>query len=411
MRYLLALIVSINFIFGVDAELTIEKDVPNKATIAIVEDSATASGNQPHKKMFELLQNDIKLSGHFNLNPKYYRSDYNELEISPDIAEMEYVLKYSFSSDNRKLSIKLISLVNGDTTFEKSYMVNVATRYPFLAHNAIVDMNEALGYDDISWMKRYLIFSKYTSSRKSEIWIADYTLSFASVVVRGGLNLFPKWANQEQSAFYYTSYNNKVPTLYRVDMRNGNRKKIISSQGMLVCSDVSRDGERLLLTMAPKGQPDIYEYNINSKDLTQITNFSGIDVNGKYVGDESKIVFVSNRTGKANIYLKSIGSSAVSKVAVYGTDNNSCDAFDQYILYSVKEGGAVNIYLGSIYSSYVRPLTSGGINRFPRFSSNGKIVLYIKQKGSKNSIGYLNLATKQNAIYPMIRGKIQSIDW
>ncbi len=82
-------------------------------------------------------------------------------------------------------------------------------------------------------------------------------------------------------------------------MQDGNREKIISSEGMIVCSDVSRDAKRLLLTMAPNGQPDIYEYSLDSKDLNQITKFSGIDVNGKYFGDESKIVFVSDRTGKA----------------------------------------------------------------------------------------------------------------
>jgi len=411
MRHILALIICINFIFGVDAKLVIEKDVPNKASIAIIEDSATANSKAFHKKMFELLKNDIKLSGHFNLNPKYSSDDFNNLAIPLDMANMEYILKYSFSPSGKELIVKLIRVADAKAIFQKTYMVNISSRYPFLAHNAIADINRALGYDDISWMRRYIIFSKYTSPRNSEIWIGDYTLTFSSVIVRGGLNLFPKWANGAQSAFYYTSYNNKIPTLYRVDMRDGTREKITSSEGMLVCSDVSRDGTRLLLTMAPKGQPDIYEYNIEDKKLTQLTTYSGIDVNGKYIGDESKIVFVSDRTGKANIYLKSIGSSAVSKIGVYGNDNSSCDAFDKYIVYSAKETKDINIYLGSIYSSYIRPLTNGGVNRFPRFSSNGKIVLYIRQNGVRNSIGYINLATKENNLYPMISGQIQSIDW
>jgi TolB protein len=411
MRYLLILFLSLNYLFSIDATLTIEKDVPNKATIALVEDSTTANSSRFHKKMFQLLKDDIKLSGHFQLNPKYHNIEFESLQIPEDLSNTEYILKYNFSPSATKLNIKLIRTSDNSIVFQKNYMVNTASRFPFLAHNGISDMNSALGYDDISWIKRYLIFSKYTSPRKSEIWVADYTLTFASVIVRGGLNLFPKWANETQSAFYYTSYNNKIPTLYRVDMITGKRAKILESQGILICSDVSQDSKRLLLTMAPKGQPDIYEYNIDSKDLKQITTFSGIDVNGKYIGDESKIVFVSDRTGKPNIYLKSIGSSSVSKVAVYGNENNSCDAFREYIIYSAKDGNSINIYLGSIYSSYIRPLTDGGINRFPRFSTNGKIVLYIKQKGSKNSIGYLNLATKENRFYPMISGKIQSIDW
>jgi TolB protein len=409
MRLILLFLLTIN-LFALDAELTIEKDVESKASLSIIEDENSAESSKLHKKMFALLLNDIKMSGHFNADTNYHKGSFDDIMIAPELHDREYLLKYSYSATGNKLDVKLVQSYDNSIVFQKGYSINSSKRYPFLAHNAIVDINNALNYDDISWMKRYILFSKYTSSGKSEIWVADYTLTFSSAIVRGGLNLFPKWANPNQTAFYYTSYNSLLPTLYRIDMLSGNRKKIISSEGMLVCSDVSRDGSRLLLTMAPNGQPDIYEYSIGGS-VKKITNFRGIDVNGKYLGDESRIAFVSNRMGRPNIYSKSIGSSYVSKVPQYGNNNSSCDAFNQYILYSVKEGRSTNIYLGSAYSSYVRPLTSNGLNQLPRFSINGKVVLYIKQNHGKNSIGYMNLATKESILYPMVSGKIQSIDW
>jgi TolB protein len=411
MRFILFFILTIG-LFAVDAELTIEKDVESKTSISLIEDVTTAGSSNRHHQMFSLLLNDIKMSGHFEVDKTPRRGSFEMGSmLPPELHDREYIIKYSYSPSGTRLDIKLIRVYDNVAILEKGYSVNSSQRYPFLSHNAIVDINSALGYDDISWMKRHILFSKYTSSRKSEIWIADYTLLFSSVILRGGLNLFPKWANKSQSAFYYTSYNNLLPTLYRVDMRSGNRKKVISSEGMLVCSDVTADGSKLLLTMAPNGQTDIYEYTVGSNSKKRLTKFGGIDVNGKYLGDESRIAFVSDRMGRANIYAKSIGSSSVSKIARHGANNSSCDAFDKYILYSVKEGGATNIYLGSAYSSYVRPLTSNGSNQLPRFSSDGKVVLYIKQQGAKNSIGYMNLATNENALYPMQSGKIQSIDW
>ncbi len=409
MRLILFFLLTLN-LFAVDAELTIEKDVASKASISIIEDENSAGSSKFHPKMFHLLINDLKISGHFNVDTNYHKGSFENVMIAPELHDREYLLKYSYAPTGDKLNIKLIQTIDNTILFQKGYSINSAERYPFLAHNAIVDINNILNYEDISWMKRHLIFSKYTASRKSEIWVADYTLSFATVIIRGGLNLFPKWANQNQTAFYYTSYNNLLPTLYRIDMKTGNKTKIISSEGMLACSDVSHNGKRLLLTMAPNGQTDIYEYTIG-KGTKRLTRFGGIDVNAKYIGDESRIVFVSNRMGRPNIYTKAIGSNDVSKVPQYGNNNSSCDAFEQYILYSVKEGKAVNIYLGSIYSSYIRPLTSNGINQLPRFSNNGRVVLYIKTIGRKNSIGYINLATKDSALYPMINGKIQSIDW
>ena len=410
MRYILFFILTVN-LFSFDAVLDIEKDVESKATLSLVEDTASAGSTINHSKMFTTLVNDLQMSGHFIVDKQLRRGNFNDTLLPVELHDREYLLKYQYDSTGTTLAVKLIRTADSLVMFQNNYSVNAMARYPFLAHNAIVEVNKVLGYEDISWMKRNILFSKYTGSRKSEIWIADYTLSFSSVILRGGLNLFPKWANPNQSAFYYTSYNDSVPTLYKVDMNNGSRQKIIASQGMLVASDVSQDGSRVLLTMAPNGQPDIYEFNINGGSPTRLTTFTGIDVNGKYIGDESQIAFVSDRIGRANIYIKAIGSRSVSRAARYGSNNSSCDAFGQHLLYSVKEGGSTNIYLGSVSSSYVRPLTSNGRNNLPRFSADGKVILYIKQNGGKNSIGYMNLATKQSALFSMQSGKIQSIDW
>jgi TolB protein len=410
MRYILFFILTLN-LFSFDAVLDIEKDVETKATLSIVEDTATAGSTTNHSKMFTLLLNDLQMSGHFVVDKQLRRGNFNDSMLPVELHDREYLLKYKYDGSGTTLNVRLIRVADNAMIFQNNYSVNARARYPFLAHNSVVDVNNALGFEDISWMKRNILFSKYTGSRKSEIWIADYTLTFSSVILRGGLNLFPKWANPNQSAFYYTSYNDAIPTLYKVDMSSGSRSKILSSQGMLVASDVSRDGSRVLLTMAPNGQADIYELNINTGSKQRLTRFTGIDVNGKYIGDESQIAFVSNRVGGANIYIKSIGSRSVSRAARYGSNNSSCDAFGQHLLYSVKEGGSINIYLGSVSSSYVRPLTSNGRNTLPRFSTDGKVILYIKQNGGRNSIGYMNLATKQSALFSMKSGKIQSIDW
>ena len=410
MKYILFFLFTLN-LYSFDAVLNIEKDVDSKATLAIMEDSATANATTNHLKIFKLLLTDLKMSGHFKVDKSLKRGSFNNNILGTELHSREYLLKYSYGALGKTLRVKLIRINDNHILFQNSYSVNNANRYPFLSHNAVVDINKALGYDDISWMKRNILFSKYISSRKSEIWLADYTLSFASKIVHGGLNIFPKWANGRQSAFYYTSYNDMFPTLYRVDMHSGSRQQVLSSEGMLVASDVSRDGSKILLTMAPHGQPDIYEYYVNSASKKRLTTFSGIDVNGKYLQGENRIAFVSDRVGRANIYTKKIGSKTVSKAAHYGNDNSACDALGENLLYSVKEGRSTNIYLGSADSSYVRPLTSSGRNYLPRFSRNGKVILYIKQHGGSNSIGYMNLATNESALFPMLRGKIQSIDW
>lgn len=407
MRLLLILLFSLN-LFAVDATMKIEKDVEDRAHIGLVDGS-----NSVNHTFFNTLQSDLKISGHFLADKKHHTGAFDGTLIDPSLKRNEYILKYRLAQQGgNTLKIRLIKAADGREIFHKTYGIPNPSKIPFLAHKAIADVNHALHYPDISWMNRYVIFSRYIKSGESEVVLADYTFGYQKVIIKGGLNLFPKWADGQQHSFYYSSYKGLMPTLYKIDIYTGKKRKIISSEGMLVCSDVSKDGSRLLLTMAPHGQADIYEYSLNSGNKTRITHFNGIDVSGKYVDDESRIIFISNRLGYANIFKKPIHSSAVSQIVYHGRNNNGVDAYRDSIVYSSREGrGSFNLYLASSFGSSTRPLTSTGKNQFPRFSSDGSVIQYIKHYGRGSSIGYSNLQSHQSLLFPLSGHKIQSIDW
>ncbi len=412
MRYLLLLLLSIN-LFAVDATLKIETDVEQRSRIALVDGST-----RPNEKIFNILLSDLKVSGHFLADTTHYKGDITSNFIEPALKSKEYILKYTLSqSAGTKLNIRLLKASDGRQVFKKSYAISTTKKMPFLVHKAIYDINKVLKYPDISWINRYVVFARYTLPRQSEIVLADYTFNYQKVIIRGGLNLFPKWADKKQKSFYYTSYKDLLPTLYKINIYSGSKKKIASSEGMMVCSDVSKNGSKLLLTMAPNGQADIYELNLATNAKTRVTKFNGIDVNGKYVDDESRMVFVSNRLGYANIFKKSIHSSAVSQVVYHGRNNNACDTYGDKIVYSSRESknafgsNTFNLYLTSSSGSGTRPLTATGANQFPRFSSDGSVVLFIKHTSNGPSIGYSNLISQQSLLFPLGGQKIQSIDW
>ena len=62
--------------------------------------------------------------------------------------------------------------------------------------------------------------------------------------------------------------------------------------------------KKLVLTMAPNSQPDIYVYNTETKLKKRITKYAGIDVGGNFVENDTKIVFVSDRLKYPNIFAK-----------------------------------------------------------------------------------------------------------
>ena len=412
MRYLVLLLLSLN-LFAVDATLRIEKDVEHRSRIAL--EDASPSVNE---KFFKILLSDLKISGHFLADTVHHRGDLNSNFIAPALKSKEYVLRYALTQGSgTKLIIRLLKASDGTQLFKKSYSIPTTSKAPFLAHKAVYDINKVLKYPDISWINRYVVFSRYTTAKQSEIILADYTFNYKKVVIRGGLNLFPKWADAQQKSFYYTSYAGMVPALYKLNIYSGSKQKIVSSEGMLVCSDVSKNGSKLLLTMAPQGQADIYEVSSSGGSKKRITTFNGIDVSGKYVDNESAVVFVSNRLGYANIFKKSINGSGVSQVVHHGRNNNAVDTHGSKIVYSSRESqnsfgkNTFNLYLTSSRGSGTRPLTTTGTNQFPRFSTDGSVIQYIKHRGNGSSIGYTNLTSQQSLLFPLGGRKIQSIDW
>jgi len=400
-------------VFAVDATFKISKDVEQRTRIAVIDASASQSA-----RFFKIFLSDLKISGHFLADSTHHKGAVSSDFVPPSLKNKEYVLKYNLTQSNgSKLLVRLLQASTGKQIFKKSYAIPGTAKVAFLIHKAVSDVNNALKYPSIAWINRYIVYATYTGSGRSEIRLADYTFSYRKTIIKGGLNIFPKWADKAQRNIYYTSYRGLKPTLYKLNIYSGAKSKIISSEGMLVCSDVSKNGSKLLLTMAPHGQADIYELNLASGSKTRVTKFSGIDVNARYSQNEQSIVFVSNRLGYANVFKKPIHSSATSQVVYHGRNNNACDAYGNKVIYSSRETRSTfgentfNIYLSTLGTGSTRPLTTTGANQFPRFSEGGAVVLFLKQRGNRTAIGYINLTSFQSLLFPFNGNKIQSIDW
>jgi TolB protein len=265
-------------------------------------------------------------------------------------------------------------------------------------------------------MKRKVIFSRIVAPRKSELVIADYTLAYQHVIIKGGFNIFPKWADKNQRAFYYTALDSLKPTLKYVDIQTSQVSDILASDGMMVCSDVSLDGKKLLLTMVQNGQPDVFLYDVASKKYTKETKYKGIDVGAHFRSDDS-IVFISDRLGYPNVFSKKIGSDTVEQVVYYGNSNSACTTHNQYIVYKARESSNMfskntfNLHLVSTDTDFIRRLTATGVNEFPEFSKDGDAIIFIKNYKEESAVGIIRLNHNKNYLFPLKYGRLQSMDW
>ena len=422
MKKIVLLCIFVINIFAFDSTIQIVKNLEKHPRLVVADAQSQGVGEKTKRKLLKLLIGDLKVSAHFNVDDSYVKMDYASNNGTAKLAKsgVELIVKCKIEKSTAgklKASSKLVNAKNGDILYEKFYTISKSVRYPFLAHNIAIDVNDYFGAPSISWMKNYVIFARYTQPGKSEVVVSDYTLTFKKVIVTGGLNIFPKWANEEQDSFYYTSYNGFQPTLYHVNIFSGAKSKIASSNGMIVCSDVSSDGSKLLITMAPNDQPDIYLYDRASGSKKRLTKYGGIDVGGSFVDNDQNIVFISERLGYPNVFSKSINGSKVEQMIYHGKNNSSCSSHGKYIVYASREGknsfgkNTFNLYLISTQTDFIRKLTTSGKNMFPRFADDGQTVIFIKYIGDKSALGVLRLNANKSFLFPLNAGKIQSIDW
>lgn len=406
----------------VDAKLEIVKKA-NTLPKVVVSMATNSAETVNLTKIKKILEQDLSVSGHFEvINNIDSKVNYEEI---PDVLTLSnngidlYINLHAQTdaSGEYTLNTKLYDINAKSMVQEKYFKTSQVERYPFLSHRVAISINDFFQAPSIEWMDKFVVLSSYVGAGQANIMIADYTLTYKKTIVTGGLNIFPKWASNEQKEIYYTSYNYDKPTLVKLNIFNRKRSIVMQSDGMIACSDVNNDGSKLLITAAPDNQPDIYLYDVKTKKKIKVTKYSGIDVGGQFIEDDNRIVFVSNRLGNPNIFAKNIHGSGVEKLVYHSKNNSSVTTFENNIVYSSRDndnelgGRTFNLYLMSTVSQDLTRLTSNGINQFPKFSPDGQSLLFIKNYQGVSSVGIIRLNFNSSFLFPLNGGKIQSIDW
>ncbi|MCW8838572.1 MAG: Tol-Pal system protein TolB [Thiovulaceae bacterium] len=415
MKILFSIFISITFLFASDATIEVIKKIDSLPTLA-VEDSSIHDDEAFKLKFFKALIADLNVLSLFNVDRYHIVSEYDSDTVDVRNKDMKYVLKYKIQAQDVGFILEMKIISKGEIVLSKKYKIDDSKKYMFVSHTIAYEINEFMEQPSIEWIKKKVIFSRVVGPKRSEIVIADYTLAYQHIVVKGGFNLFPKWASQEQNGFYYTSLSETKPTLKFVDTRTGDVRNIISSEGMMTCSDVNLDGSKLLLTMAPNSQPDVYIYDVKTQVSKKITDFRGIDVGAQFMGND-KIVFVSNRLGYPNIFIKNMDTDNIEQMVYYGKNNSACTANGEYVIYKARESSnafsrnTFNLHMISTKTDFIRRLTASGVNEFPRFSKDSDAVLFIKNYKNQSSIGIIRLNHNKNYLFPLKYGKLQAMDW
>jgi len=321
-------------------------------------------------------------------------------------------MSFNFSYDKNTKTLKVDYIKNSNVVLTKMYKSHTYAYFPFLVHKAVYDINEYFKLPSAKFLIRRVVYSLLVAPKESNIYLSDYTLSYKLKLISGGLNIFPKWADEKQTSIYFTRLQKKAD-LYKYNLYTGKMTKVLSSEGLLIVSDVKNG--KLLVTMAPKGQPDVYLFDPAGKSLKKLTSYEGIDVNGKFWGND-KVVFVSDRYGVPYVFAKDLNGGSVKRVLYHGKNQVGVDAYQNYLVVSTRETddafkpNTFNLFLLNKNDDSLKRLTFGGQNMFPNFSVDGNSIMFIKRENFFSKIGIIRLNENKVFYYPLPK-LLQSFDW
>jgi TolB protein len=154
----------------------------------------------------------------------------------------------------------------------------------------------------------------------------------------------PRWS-PDNRFLAYTSYLQKYPDIYTIELATGNRQRVAAFPGVNSGGAISPDGRSMALILSKDGNPDLYVMDLPTKRVTRLTNTPrAVEGSPSWSPDGSRIVYVSDTTGTPQLYLISRNGGSPERLTHRGSQNVSPDwGANGLIAYQSLVGGKFQI--------------------------------------------------------------------
>jgi len=173
--------------------------------------------------------------------------------------------------------------------------------------------------------------------------------------------------------------------LYSMDIKTRRSSIISSRKGINSGAIFTSDGGKIILTLSHSGNAEIYEVNLANQRLRKITHHFGVDVDPDLSKDGKILTFLSNRSGKAMIYLADPSGKEknIKRIGFVG-QFNATPRFSpegNEIAFSSWMDNRFDIFKIKKDGSQIYRLTKNfGSNEEPSFSPDGEFIAFSSLK-------------------------------
>jgi TolB protein len=201
------------------------------------------------------------------------------------------------------------------------------------------------------------------------------------------INLAPSWAPSAR-AVLLTSYQKRNPDLFSVDVQTRQMTRLSNTRGLNI-GRWSPDGSQLAVAVEQDGNVDIVLMARDGSNRRRLTDHWAIDVSPTWSPDGSRIAFCSSRSGQPQIYIVSTGGGGAQRVTHDGSYNTSptWSPKGDRIAYASRLGGRFQIFTVKTDGSAVQQVTNtGGTNEDPSWAPDGRYLVFSSTRAGRKQL-------------------------
>jgi TolB protein len=236
-----------------------------------------------------------------------------------------------------------------------------------------------------------IAFISTRGGRAKELWVMNFDGSGLKQLTRNGtINLSPRWS-PNGAELLYTSYRDRRPKLYEMDVATGRDRVVASGRGVTIGGSFSPDGQQIAISREEsKGNSDIVLLDSNGGLIERVTEDEAIDVSPTWSPDGRRLAFCSSRGGSPQIYVLDLASRQSRRVSMQGSYNTQpvwSPAGDRIAYTGRVGGGRFQIFVVEVANGGVRQVTSsGGDNVDPAWSPDGRYLVFRSTRGGRGRL-------------------------
>ena len=297
-------------------------------------------------------------------------------------------------SDQYRVDMNLVNLYKGQTggkvspssvLLTKTYTVQ-KSQLRRLGHQMSNEIYQALlGVPGVFTSKIAYVLVQPGKTRTQpdyHLMVADYDGHNAQSAANSNEPMMsPAWSpDGRQIAF--VSFQKKLPAIFVADIMTGGLQQVTALAGINGAPAWSPNGKQLAFVSSQTGSAKLYTIDLSTRAIARLTDGYSIDTEPCYMPDGQSLVFTSNRGSNPQIYEYSFTKKSVERLTYVGDYNASAsispDGKQMAVLHRDKNG--FNIAIQNLDTDHFQVLTHDNHDESPKFSSNGKLILYATER-------------------------------